>query len=190
MLSGSDSYTTLHLLERQQIIAPDSLLQFSKGIGPWRYQSRDSARHANSRGYAYGCEVTARYPEDAQCASNPARQTNVTLSSPPISVLSIFILSYKRAWSASPVSTEMQPFTVIVLLASLCCAPAIYKRIINNFKASTIHPWCYSVMQSITWFFSWGLFPLLGLRTHWLHTSEHIDFKCVQGKLWKRDTIR
>ena len=37
---------------------------------------------------------SARYLEDAQGASNPARQTNVTLSSPPISVLPVFISHY------------------------------------------------------------------------------------------------
>ena len=33
----------------------------------------------------------------------------------------------------------MQIFTALVLIAFLYYAPAIYKRIINNFKVSSIH---------------------------------------------------
>ena len=42
--------------------------------------------------------------------------------------------------SCEDVLTEMQTFTAIVLLAFLYHIPGIYKRIINNFKASTVHP--------------------------------------------------
>ena len=40
--------------------------------------------------------------------------------------------------SCEDVLTKMQTFTTIVLLTFLYYVPAIYKRIINNFKASTV----------------------------------------------------
>ena len=41
---------------------------------------------------------------------------------------------------STPISTgKMQTFNVIVLITFLYYAPAIYKKIINNFKVSIIH---------------------------------------------------
>ena len=78
------------------------------------------------------------------CASNSAHQTNlpfVITCNPPESVLYLSIHLIKAGWIRSPVATgKMQTFTVIVLVTFLYYAPAIYKKIINNFKVSTIHP--------------------------------------------------
>ena len=42
--------------------------------------------------------------------------------------------------SCEDVVTKMQKITAIVLLAFFYYVPAIYKRIINNFKANIVHP--------------------------------------------------